>query len=108
MQAAREERGHIEGRIIELEETLKTAEVIDENRVKKQTVALGDSVVLCEVDSGEEWCYVLVSPREVAPAEGKISDVSPIGKAVMGRSEGEVVEVSAPAGKMRCLIKQVS
>lgn len=107
LQAAREERGHIEGRIIELEETLKAADVIEESREEKQKVSVGDRFVLREVASGEEWRYILVSSREVDVAEGKISDVSPVGQAVVGRREGEVVEVLTPTGVVRCLIKQV-
>ncbi len=108
LQAAREERGHIEGRIMELEEMLKAAVIIDDASQDKQKVAVGDSIILREVDSGEEWHYRLVSPREVDPAKGKISHVSPVGRAVIGQSEGDVVEVSTPSGTMRCLIKQVS
>jgi transcription elongation factor GreA len=107
LQAAREERGHIEGRLMDLEETLKGAEIVEESRQDKQKISVGSKIVLCELDSGEEWCYVLVSPREVDPTAGKISHASPVGRSVLGHYEGEKVVVQTPAGKMNCLIKQV-
>ncbi|MBI2328409.1 MAG: transcription elongation factor GreA [Chloroflexi bacterium] len=107
LQAAREQRGHLEGRIIELEETLKSAAIIDEKREIALKVTIGDSVILSDLDSGEELRYRLVSPNEVDPAKGKISSVSPIGRAVIGKEPGEIVQVAAPAGKRRYQIKQV-
>jgi len=107
LEAAREQRGHLEGRIVELEATLKSAVVIDEKQDDTLTASIGDNVVLCDLDSGEELCYMLVSPREVDATRGKISSASPIGQAVIGRGQGEIVEVAAPAGKLRYQIKQV-
>jgi len=63
--------------------------------------------VLLDLASDEELRYVLVSPREVDPVRGKISVVSPIGKAVIGQRQGDIVEVAAPVGKLRYQIKQV-
>lgn len=107
LHAAREARGHLEGRILELETMLKSAALIEEQKKSARRVNVGDSVVLCNLDSGEERRYTLVSPREVDPVRGKISSVSPIGQAVVNRERGEVVEVVAPAGKSRYQIKQV-
>ena len=107
LHAAREARGHLEGRILELEAMLNSAAIIEDQKKSNLRVNVGDSVVLCNVDSGEERRYTLVSPREVDPVRGKISSVSPIGQAVVNRKQGEVVEVVAPAGKSRYEIKQV-
>jgi transcription elongation factor GreA len=107
LDAAREERGHIEGRIRELEETLKTATIIDEKQKAGLKVSVGDSISLIDPASGEELQYTIVSPREVDPARGRISNNSPIGKAVMGRAQGETVEISAPLGKLHYQIKQI-
>jgi len=96
----------LEGRIKELEETLKSAVVIDEKQKTTLTVGIGDSIVLCDLDSGEELRYTLVGPSEVDPTRGKISSASPIGRAVIGRGQGEIVEVAAPAGKLRYQVKQ--
>jgi transcription elongation factor GreA len=108
LQAAREQRGHLEGRIKELEETLKSATIIDDKPKKGLKVTIGDSIILCDLDSGEERHYRLVSPKEVDPDRGKISSVSPIGKAVIGRDYGEVIEVATPAGKLHYEIKKDS
>ena len=107
LEAAREQRGQLEGRIIELEETLKSAVIIDEKKKATPKVGIGDSIILCDLDSGEELHYTLVSPKEVDPTKGKISSASPIGKAIIGKGQGEMVEVVAPAGRLRYQIKQV-
>jgi transcription elongation factor GreA len=106
LQAAREERGHLEGRIRELERALKSVNIVGENRNVSLQITIGDSVVLRD-PAGEELRYTLVGPREVDPSKGKISTVSPIGKAIIGRRQGEVVEVTTPAGKVRYQIRQV-
>jgi transcription elongation factor GreA len=107
LDAAREQRGHVEGRIRELEETLKAASIIDEKKEPTLKTGVGDSIVLSDLASGEELCYMIVDPREVDPSKGKISIASPLGKALIGRSNGEVVEITAPAGKLRYQIKRV-
>ncbi len=108
LQAAREERGHVEGRVKEMEETLKAATILEEG--KKQPAAktgVGDRIVLCDLSRDEECCYTIVDPREVDPAKGKISIASPLGKALLGRRDGETVEITAPAGKQRYRIERV-
>jgi transcription elongation factor GreA len=107
LDAAREERGHIEGRIRELEETIKSATIIDEKQKAGLKVSVGDSIILIDPASGEELHYTIVSPREVDPARGKISSNSPIGKAIVGRIQGETVEITAPLGKLCYQIKQI-
>lgn len=107
LHAAREARGHLEGRIIELEVMLKNAVVIDEHS-KSLSVNIGDTVVLCNVESSEERRFTIVSPREVDAARGKISCVSPFGQALINRRQGETIEVVAPAGRTRFKIKLVA
>ncbi len=107
LDAAKEQRGHLEGRIKELEEVLRSATVFDKKQVVLRKVSIGDNIVLHDLASGEDLSYMIVNPREVDPTKGKISSVSPIGKAIIGRSQGEVVEVTVPAGKLRYQIKQV-
>ena len=101
LQAAREERGHLEGRIAELEETLKSAIVIDERQSDGHRVRIGDSVILRDLDSGEEVCYTIVSSREVDLRAGKISGASPLGKAIVGQAPGQTIEVATPTGRLR-------
>ncbi len=107
LHAARERRGHLEGRIKELEETLKMATVVTAEQRSGVKANIGDKVILYDLASGEEICYIIVNPKEVDPTRGKISSVSPIGKAIVGQSEGDNVEVTAPAGKLRYRVKRV-
>jgi transcription elongation factor GreA len=105
--AAREQKGHIEGRIIELDETLACAVITDGAQRNSHTICIGDVVIIETVDTQMELRYKLVNPKEVAPSKGLISVISPLGKAVLGKIEGVVVEVSVPAGKMKYRIKKV-
>ncbi len=107
LDAAREQRGHLEGRIKELEEALKSAVVFDKKRKGTLKVSVGDSIVLRDLASGEELHYIMVNSREANPTRGKISSASPIGKAIIGRGQGEVIEVIAPVGKLRYQIEQI-
>jgi transcription elongation factor GreA len=107
LHAAREQRSHIEGRILDIEATLKCAAIIDDKPDNSLKLGIGHSVVLCDLNSGEEMRYTLVSPREVDLAKGKISNASPIGRAVTGKSLGEIVEVAAPVGRLRYQVKQI-
>jgi transcription elongation factor GreA len=107
LHAAREEKGHIEGRIIQLEATLKSARIMDEKARVSVHVAIGNTVVLCDLNSNEEMRYTLVNSREVDLGLGRISCVSPIGQAVLGRREGETCDVAAPVGRLRYKIKRV-
>ncbi len=107
--AAREQKSYLDGRIMEIEETLKVANVIDEKQNDGLRVNVGNTVKLKDIESGEEVKYALVSPREVDPFEGKISNSSPMGKAVMGHRQGDTVEVTVPSGrKFHYLIKEIS
>src|SRR5690349_13837610 len=95
--AAKEELSFIDGRIDELEETLKQVVVIEELSVKpkgKKTVALGSKVTVSI--NGKKHIYTLVGEWEADPENHKISHESPIGKALMGKSIGEKIEVDAP------------
>ncbi len=114
LDAAKEQHGQLEGRIMEMEQALKLAVIINDKQVvsgKKPggavKVGVGYSVVLLDLVGERELRYTLVGPREVDPAQGRISSASPIGKAVIGRGQGEVVEVAAPAGKLRYEIKKI-
>jgi len=107
LHAAREQKGHIDGRIRDLEETLKSAVIIGEEKGNSLKAGIGDSVVLYDEASAKEMSYMIVHPKEVDPSKGKISSESPIGKAIVGKSEGTLVEIAVPAGKLRYRIKQV-
>lgn len=107
LNAAREQLGHIEGRLKELEEILKNASVIGDREEEAHHVEIGDSVVLIELDSGEEMSYTIVSPKEVDPSRGKISNSSPLGGAIIGCGKGEVIEINVPVGKLCYRIEKI-
>jgi transcription elongation factor GreA len=107
LDAAREERGHVEGRIKELEETLKTATVIENRKSPAVKSGVGDTILLSDMATGEELRYKIVDPREVDPLKGRISIASPLGKALVGRSSGEIIEITVPAGRLRYRIKRI-
>src|SRR4030042_670953 len=107
LHAAREKRGMLEGRIIELEATLKAAEIFDEENRSSKGVDIGKTFVLMDPEKGIEMRYTLVGPREADPANSRISSVSPIGKAVLGKKKGDIVEINAPAGKLRYQLKEI-
>ena len=95
--AARERKSHLEGRIQDLEATLKLAKIMSENQTIS-TVKIGDAVVLCELSSGQKLSYILVDPREANPTKGKLSITSPLGKALLDKGRDQMIEVTAPAG----------
>ena len=107
LHAARERRGHIEGRIRELENTLKSAVIIEDTQGTSQKIGMGDRVVICEADSDIELCYTIVPPRQADAIKGKMSSASPIGIAIIGREEGETVIIEAPVGRLSYRIMRV-
>ncbi len=106
LDAAREQLGRIEGRIGELEQALKSATLVGDEVGSKTDI--GNSITLLDLTSGKETRYTIVSPREVDPARGRISSVSPLGKALIGREPGDTVEITVPAGRLRYRIEKVS
>ena len=97
--AAREQQGFIEGRISEIEAKLSTAEIIDTSRLTNAgKVVFGASVELEDQDAGGRVKYQIVGEDEAEIRAGRISITSPIARALVGKSEGDVVDVSAPGG----------
>jgi len=94
--AARDEQAFVEGRISELDSTLKRVEVVEESKAGK--VAVG-STVRVHLD-GEEQEFRIVSAVEADPTAGKISHESPLGQSLLGKKVGEKIQVEAPAGKL--------
>jgi transcription elongation factor GreA len=107
LEAAKEQQGHLEGRIRELESTLKSVTVIHGGEGNARIDA-GDAIVLNDLASGDEINVTLVHASEANPARGKISLVSPMGKALLGHLTGDTVEVAAPVGKLHYRVEQVS
>ena len=94
---AKEEQGFIEGRIRQLEDSLRRAKVI-ENRGPSTIVRVGSRVTVTEVGLDEEETYVIVGAHEADPANGRISNISPIGSALLGAKAGQTVRADTPAG----------
>jgi len=107
LEAAREYQGHLEARIRELEASLKKATIIDKSQINDHKISLGDTIVLKDLTSGEQITYTLVDAREANPTKGKISIVSPIGKAIIGHTKGDNIEVAAPAGVLPYKIEDI-
>ena len=104
---AKNEQAFIEGRIITLEKTLKNARLMTADEIRDDVVSLGTKVTLKEMKSGREVNVTLVASVESKLKDGKISDESPVGKAIMGKKVGTKVEVEAPAGIIKYKIVKV-
>jgi transcription elongation factor GreA len=96
--AAKDKQSFIEGRVLELEDKLSRAEVIDTSRLKGKTVKFGATVKVKDEDTGETFVYKIVGEDEADVAKKKISISSPIARAMIGKEEGDTADVSAPGG----------
>ena len=105
---ARNEQAKVEARIMELEALIENAEIIDESSMDARSISLGSLVTLYDEDYDEEITYSIVGSNQTDPLEQKISDQSPIGRALMGKRAGDRVTVTAPAGELHFTIREVS
>jgi transcription elongation factor GreA len=94
------ERSFVEGRIQALDDTINNAIIIDEEQGERDSVDVGAKVTVRN-PQGKPATYTITGSAESDPAQGKISNVSPIGKSLLGKKVGEVAEVSAPSGKIQ-------
>jgi transcription elongation factor GreA len=99
--AARNRQDYVRARIGNLRKRLADLSMIDVSRLPHDRVAYGSTVRLYDVDTGDEITYKLVMAEDANVAESKISTSSPVGRGLMGRSEGDEVEITTPAGKRR-------
>ena len=90
-----------EGKIVELENKLRHAKIIDEKDIDTKTVQVGNKVKLYDEEFKEEIEYTIVGSTEVNIAENRISNESPLGRALLGAKKNQVIEVEAPAGVMK-------
>ena len=105
--AAKEAQGHMEDRITKLEDILANARVLDAKDLDLSQVRVLTKVTILNKKIGKEMAYTLVSPNEADFAKGKISVDSPIGKGLLGKKIGDVVEVTVPAGKLELEVKKI-
>lgn len=96
--AAKEKQGFIENRITELEGAISRSEVFDPASMSGDTIRFGATVVLADIDTDEESTYQIVGAEEADIDQGRVSNTSPIARAMMGKSEGDVVDVITPRG----------
>ncbi|ADG81117.1 GreA/GreB family elongation factor [Thermincola ferriacetica] len=105
---AKNEQAFIEGRILTLEKMLRNARVIDEGDVHTDVVSIGSTVLLKDLEFGDEIAYTIVGSAEADPSANKISNESPVGKALLGQKTGEIIEVNVPAGTLKYQIMGIS
>ena len=105
---AKNEQAEIEARIVEIENMLKNAEVIDETEVATDVVSVGSKVTVKDMLDGETSEYLIVGSTEADPLKGKISDESPVGAALLGHKKGEKISVEAPMGVIEYKIVKIS
>lgn len=103
---AKERQGFIEGRIAELEMTLRKAVIIEKGE-KSDIVQIGDTVTIREVGEEEDEVWKIVGAAEANPSEGKISNESPIGQALLGKKKGSTVKVETPGGEIKFKIRKI-
>jgi transcription elongation factor GreA len=104
---AKNEQAMLEHRIATLEERLRSARVIEANEVTADVVSIGSHVRLKDVDANQTIEYHIVGSAEANPAEYRLSNESPVGKAIMGRKKGETVEVTTPRGSLKYKILEI-
>lgn len=105
---AKNEQAFVEGRILQLELMLRNARVIDNHDAPADRVSVGSKVKLKDLASGEEIAYMIVGSAEADPDHDKISNESPVGKALLGKRKGETFEVTVPVGKLRYSVLQIN
>jgi transcription elongation factor GreA len=104
---AKNEQAMLEHRIAMLQERLSSARVVNKKEIPTGVVAVGTKVRLRDIDAKETIEYQIVGSAEANPAEQKLSNESPVGKAIMGHKKGETVEVAAPRGSLKFKIMDI-
>jgi transcription elongation factor GreA len=104
---AKNEQAMVEHRIALLEERLRNARVIEADEITADVVSIGVKVRLRDIDANETLEYWIVGSAEANPAEHRLSNESPVGKAIMGRKKGETVEVAVPRGSLKLKIMDI-
>ncbi len=108
---ARNDQGKLEARISEIESILQNAKVIDEDNLSTDVIQLGSKVTIVDVEYGDEYRYQIISSTSTSKdkeSDYLTSDESPVAKALIGHRAGDVVEVEAPMGVIKYMIKEIS
>jgi transcription elongation factor GreA len=104
---AKNEQAMLEHKIAQLEERLLNARVITKKEISKDVVSVGSHVRVRHIDAKKTFEYHIVGSAEANPAENKLSNESPVGKAIIGHKKGDVVEVAAPRGSLKFKILEI-
>ena len=104
---AKNEQAFIEGEILTLESQIRNSEIIKADDSNKDVVHLGNTVVIKDMEYDEDETYTIVGSTEADTTEGKISNESPVGKAILGKTVGTVVQVKVPAGTLEYKIVEI-
>ena len=104
---AKNEQAMLEHKIAQLEDRLLTARVITKKEISKDMVSVGSKVRLRDMAANKTFEYHIVGSAEANPAENKLSNESPVGKAILGHKKGDVVEVTAPRGALKFKIMEI-
>ena len=104
---AKNEQAQVEERIIKLESMIRRAVIIDESTIDSNVVTIGSIVKVNDMDFEEEVEYTIVGSAEADPYDGKISNESPVGKALLGRTIGDIVDVQVPDGVAKFEILEI-
>ncbi|WP_326717666.1 transcription elongation factor GreA [Vagococcus jeotgali] len=107
-ESAKDEQAFVEGKITSLENMIRFAEIIDNDNTDSSVVSLGRTVTFIELPDGEEEEYTIVGSAEADPFSGKISNDSPIARALLGRELDEEVAIDTPAGDMLVKIIKIA
>lgn len=105
---AKNEQAFVEARIAQLEAILKNVKILDEDEISTDSVRIGSRIKLKDFEYNDVVDYKIVGSTEADPHKGKISDESPVGKALIGHSVGDIVEVEAPIGTIKYEILEIS
>ena len=104
---AKNEQAFIEGRIITLEKMLRNARIINNDEIDTDTVSIGSIVTVEDVEYGDTMEFVIVGTAEADPSQNKIANESPVGKAILGKKKGDIVDVNVPAGIIKYKIVDI-
>ena len=105
---AKNEQAIVESRIVEIEQMLKNVSILDEDGISTETVSVGSKVTVKRLSNDKVDTYRIVGSTEAAPLEKKISDESPVGKAMLGHKVGDTVDVEAPSGAIQYQILEIA
>lgn len=104
---AKNEQAFVEGRIVTLEKMLKNVRVIDEDDITTESVGIGSKVTILDIEYDETFVYTIVGSAEADPRDNKISNESPVGRALIGHVIDDIVEISVPDGIIEYKILEI-